>query len=261
MNPRSVAVVSDIHGVLPVLEAVLAEPDVAAADLVVATGDLAAGPLPAQTLDRLVALGERVVLVRGNSDRELVQAHSGQPSDHAETQWAAGQLRADQLALLAGLRHPVTLDVEGFGPVLFCHGTPSSDVDVVLVDSPVDIWLTALASVPPEVRTVVCGHTHTPYLRYVDRRVVVNPGSIGMPYSRPGGSWVLLRAGRVEFRHTPVDIDAACAAIVESSTYPDRQAWVDEYVRAVNTDVDALRAFAPRDGRDQGATARSAHGD
>lgn len=57
----SVAVISDLHGVAPVLEAVLAEPDVAAADLVVATGDLASGPMPVETLDALLALGDRCV--------------------------------------------------------------------------------------------------------------------------------------------------------------------------------------------------------
>ena len=54
-----VAVLSDIHGVLPALEAVLAEPEVRAADLVVLTGDLAAGPLPVPTLDLLASLDGR----------------------------------------------------------------------------------------------------------------------------------------------------------------------------------------------------------
>ena len=64
----SVAVLSDVHGVLPVLDAVLAEPDVAAADLIVVTGDHASGPQPVEVLDRLVGLGDRCVLVRGNAD-------------------------------------------------------------------------------------------------------------------------------------------------------------------------------------------------
>ena len=68
----SVAVLSDLHGVLPVLDAVLAEPDVCGADLIVVTGDHAAGPQPVAVLDRLAGLGDRVVLVRGNADRELV---------------------------------------------------------------------------------------------------------------------------------------------------------------------------------------------
>ena len=56
---ETVAVLSDVHGVLPVLEAVLAEPDVRAADLVVVTGDHAAGPMPVEALDALTGLGER----------------------------------------------------------------------------------------------------------------------------------------------------------------------------------------------------------
>ena len=72
---------------------------------------------------------------------------------------------------------------------------------------------------------------------------------------------VLLRAERVEFRHTPIDIDAVCATIVETSTYPDLQAWGDEYGRAVNSDIDALRAFAPLDGRERGRSAPGGHAD
>jgi len=89
-----VAVLSDIHGVLPVLEAVLAEPEVAAADLVVVTGDHASGPQPAAVLDRLLALGERVLLVRGNADRELVALARGEQIDIPDevTPWAAAQL-------------------------------------------------------------------------------------------------------------------------------------------------------------------------
>ena len=97
MMVSQVAVLSDIHGVLPVLEAVLAEPEVVAADLVVVTGDHAAGPQPAAVLDRLLALGERALLVRGNADRELVALARGEQIDIPDevTPWAAAQLRED----------------------------------------------------------------------------------------------------------------------------------------------------------------------
>jgi predicted phosphodiesterase len=70
---QRIAVMSDVHGVLPAIDAVFAEPDVDAADLIVVTGDIAAGPQPAEVLDRLGGLGDRVVLVRGNADRDLVR--------------------------------------------------------------------------------------------------------------------------------------------------------------------------------------------
>ena len=245
----SVAVLSDIHGVLPVLDAVLAEPDVAAAERIVVTGDHAAGPMPVEVLDRLVGLGDRCLLVRGNADRELVAVARGRDSEIDVSNWAGRQLRPDQVELLDRLPHPVRLDVAGFGTVVFCHGTPRDDDEVVLVDTRLARWADVLADLDDTDRVVVCGHTHMPFARLVDRRLVVNSGSIGMPYGRAGGSWALLRDGQVELRHTPVDIDAAVAAVVAGSAYPDRQAWADEYVRSANSDADAVAAFGPRDGR------------
>ena len=248
---REVAVLSDVHGVLPVLQAVLAEPEVQAAELVVVTGDLAAGPQPVEVLDALTALGDRLLLVRGNADRELVAMARGEdlPVPDEVSPWAAGQLRADQVELLAGLPHPVTVEVAGFGPVLFCHGTPRDDEEVVLVDTRLERWAEAFADVPAAVRTVVCGHTHMPFVRLVDRRLVVNPGSVGMPYGLPGGAWALLRDGDVQLRRTRTDVDAMVAAVVAGSAYPARQEWADEYVRVRSSDADAVRAFGPRDGR------------
>lgn len=249
----SVAVLSDVHGVLPVLDAVLAEPEVAGAEAIVVTGDHAAGPQPVAVLDRLTALGNRVVLVRGNADRELVALAEGRPSTVGEPyeidMWAAKQLTPEHIALLTALPHPVTLEVTGFGPVLFCHGSPRDDDEVVLVDTRLDRWAEAFADLPADVQTVVCGHTHMPFTRLVDRRLVINPGSIGMPYGRPGGSWALLRDGAVTLRSTAVDIDAAIANVIADSNYPDRRDWAEYYLRATSSDAQALTSFAPRDGR------------
>ena len=78
MTAERVVVLADVHGVLPALEAVLAEPDVVGADLIVLAGDIASGPQPVETLDLLVGLGERAVWVRGNADRELVAMARGE---------------------------------------------------------------------------------------------------------------------------------------------------------------------------------------
>ncbi|WP_030997079.1 metallophosphoesterase family protein [Streptomyces sp. NRRL F-5630] len=249
---RSVAVLSDLHGVLPVLEAVLAEPDVREADLLVFTGDLAAGPQPVAVLDRLRGLGERAVLVRGNADRELVALVRGTlpPGEALPVDlWAARRLTPSHLALLDGLPHPVVREVAGFGPVVFCHGTPRDDEEVVLVDTRPAKWAEALAGLPDEVRTVVCGHTHMPFVRLVGGRLVVNPGSVGMPYGRPGGSWALLRDGQVALRHTPVDVPAAIDAVAAGSAYPEARAWAETYLSGAVGDLEALAAFGPRDGR------------
>jgi predicted phosphodiesterase len=251
-----VAVLSDIHGVLPALEAVLAEPDVRSADRIVLTGDIAAGPQPVETLDLLVSLGDRVVWVRGNADRELVTVARGGTSGYAVSDWAGRQLRPDQVALLDGLAHPVTVELAGFGPVVFCHGTPRDDDEVVLVDSAVARWAEVFAGLDDAVRTVVCGHTHMPFQRLVDRRLVVNPGSVGMPYGRPGPHWALLDGGAggpdacvVQLRRTEVDVDALADRVVADSGFPEVAGFADTYLRRVFSDAHAIRVFGPRDGR------------
>ncbi|MEU0151189.1 metallophosphoesterase family protein [Micromonospora fulviviridis] len=243
-----VAVLSDIHGALPALEAVLAEPDVAAADLIVLTGDIAAGPQPVEVLDLLASLGDRACWVGGNADRELVEARAGRPARIEVSDWAATQLRDDQVARLAALPPTVTLPVAGLGEVLFCHATPRDDEEVVLVDSRLERWAEVFAGLPAEVGTVVCGHTHMPFTRLVDRRLVVNPGSVGMPYGGSGAWWALLGPG-VQLRRTGFDVDAACARVAAESGFPGAAAWADEYLRSRHSDADARTVFGPRDGR------------
>lgn len=245
---ETVAVLSDIHGVLPALEAVLAEPEVRAAARIVLTGDILSGPQPVEVFDTLLALGERAVWVRGNADRELVEIRGGKPSEHPESVWAAQQLPDERLAMLAAMAPTARLDVDGLGEVLFCHATPRDDEEVVLVDSRPDRWAEVLAGLDPRVRTVVCGHTHMPFVRLTHGVTVVNAGSVGMPYGRRGAAWVLLGPG-ISLRHTGFDYDAAVARISAESGYPDAAAWADEYVYSRNSDLDALAAFGPRDGR------------
>ncbi len=246
-----VAVLSDIHGVLPALESVLAEPDVRSADVVALTGDLLAGPQPVETLELLTGLGDRALWIRGNADRELVELATDPAAENPwpEATWAAAQLKPEHVELLAGLPLTAELELDGLGRTLFCHATPRNDTEVVLVDSPIERWNQVYADLAAEVRTVVCGHTHMPFVRYVDRRLVLNPGSVGMPYGAPGPHWALLdgdqRAG-VQLRRTEIDLDAAAARIVADSGYENVRSWVDEYVRHNASDTEALAAFTPR---------------
>src|SRR5262249_10459487 len=108
----SVAVLADVHGNLPALDAVLADIDALDVGAVVVCGDVSSGPMPVETLD---ALRERnAQLVRGNADRvlDLVGANTGETWVRARY-WVAERLGDERLAFLAGLPLDLTLDVEG----------------------------------------------------------------------------------------------------------------------------------------------------
>jgi predicted phosphodiesterase len=237
-----VAVLADIHANLPALDAVLDEPDVASADAVVLLGDIALGPMPAETLDRLAALGDRAVWVHGNCEREMVTAFDGRevPGPNAADATASAGLigrahrdRLDQLPLT------VTLDIDGLGATLFCHASPRRDDEMLLVDSPPGRWADALDGVDSGV--VVCGHTHMPFDRLVAGRRVVNPSSVGMPYGHPGAGWALLGPD-VMLRRTSYDAEAA-ARIIGASRHPGAPQWAAEYVLNHYSDTEALEAF------------------
>jgi putative phosphoesterase len=241
-----VAVLSDVHGVLPALTAVLAEPDVRTAELIVLTGDIAAGPQPVRTLDLLLSLGDRVVWVGGNCERELVTAARGNAVPEPISAWAGAQLRAEHVELLDGLPKTVKLDVRGLGEVLFCHATPRDDEEFVLVDSPLDRWAEVLDGAPD---TIVCGHTHMPYVRLADRRTIVNPGSIGMPYGTTGAHWALLGGSdgpAIQLRRTHFDRASAADAIEAECDFPDIAEWTGFYLREPASDAEALAVFTPK---------------
>jgi predicted phosphodiesterase len=237
-----VAVLADVHGNLPALEAVLAEVDAARVDRIVLLGDIALGPMPGETLDLLASLGDRAVWVHGNCEREVVTAYDGAavPGPNGDSaRDCAALLERRHRELIDGLPMTVLLDVDGLGPTLFCHATPRRDDEFVLVDSPLALWAAALDGV--EERVVVCGHTHMPFDRLVDGCRVVNPGSVGMSYGPPGACWAVL-GPHVELRRTPYDAVAA-AARVAAGGHPRGAEWAHDYVLEPPGDAEALEAF------------------
>jgi len=183
-----VAALYDVHGNLPALEAVLAEipEDVP----IVVGGDVAAGPWPSETLERLRALGDRVHWIRGNADREVWQDVRGMAPPEM-TDFVRARLSEEQLDFLRPQPLTETFAVDGLGRVLFCHATPRNDEEILTRISPDERWAAALAGVDADV--VVCGHTHVQFERPVGDVRLVNAGSVGMPYeTEPGAYWALL---------------------------------------------------------------------
>jgi len=228
-----VAVVSDVHGNLPALEAVLAEVERENVDPIVSGGDVAMGPMPAECVDALRELDRELLWVVGNADREI-----GPPAFEEVTRWVTDRLGPDRRKLLKAARLTIRVDVDRLGPVLVCHGSPRSDEEILTKLSPDARVAAALTGIDEQV--IVHGHTHVQYDRQVAGRRLVCAGSVGAPYEgRPGAYWTLLGAD-VELRCTPYDVEAAVAAI-RATGYPSAEehaGWLLE-----PPDPDATSAF------------------
>jgi diadenosine tetraphosphatase ApaH/serine/threonine PP2A family protein phosphatase len=188
---------------------------------IVVGGDAFSGPMPSETLAQLRTLGSRAAFIHGNADRDLGPYEERW---RARYEWLKAQLTDDDRAWVDSWPATLTLEIEGLGPTLFCHGTPRSDLESITAVTSDERLRGILDGV--EEPTVVCGHTHHQFDRRLDDRRVINAGSVGMPYEgRPGAYWALL-GPEVEFRRTDYDLDAAAAAI-RATSYPDPEEKIE----------------------------------
>ena len=180
------AFVSDIHGNLPALEAVLADLRARSIDSIVNCGDILSGPLwPAETASRLIPLGWPTI--RGNHERWLLACAHGQgaPADR----FAYDSTTAAQRQWLSAL--PATLCLAD--SVFVCHGTPARDTEYLLetltqagsrlaTSQEIDARLAAGDPALGAAELIVCGHSHVARTCLLpDGRLIVNPGSVGLP--------------------------------------------------------------------------------
>lgn len=246
-----IAALYDIHGNQPALQAVLKELEQVQPDVIVLGGDIVSGPMPAQTLKCLQQLTGKVLALRGNADREVVAACTGElatlnlPEEVAEvTQWVAQCLTPEQRDFLAQLPEYVTLELAGVGEVLFCHATPYSDEAIFTPLTLLERLRTLFHDVKQPL--VICGHTHMQFELNVDQVRVLNAGSVGMPYAeQPGAYWLLLAPEGCEFHRTSYDLEAAAQA-VKASGYPQAQEFAEENVLTVPPAAEVMKIFERR---------------
>jgi putative phosphoesterase len=243
-----VAAVYDIHANLPALEAVLEDIRQAEVDRIVVGGDVFPGPMPCETIARLLNLEIPVEFIYGNGDREVLAQmegtetgwyHMAPEQSREPVRWVAQQLCADDKQLLASWPETLRLQIGGSGEVLFCHATPRSDTEIFTRRTPEDRLLPAFKGL--SVSAVVCGHTHMQFDRIVGGIRVLNAGSVGMPFGKPGAYWLLLGTD-VQFRRTPYDLERATARI-RSTRYPQAENFVIHNVLYPPSEEEMLDAF------------------
>jgi len=218
-----VAAIYDIHGNLPALEAVLGEIARTGVDRIVVGGDIVPGPMPRQSIEALLQLPVPVHFIPGNGENDILAALQGGVPErvperwHPMMRWVARQLPPEHTARFASWPATVRLEIPELGRVLFCHATPRSDNEIFTRLTPAERLAPIFEAAGAEI--VICGHTHMPFCRRIGTVQVVNAGSVGMPFGRPGADWLLLGPG-IEVRHTAYDLKEA-AARIGATGYPD----------------------------------------
>jgi predicted phosphodiesterase len=222
-----VALVSDVHGNLTALEAVVADLRRTAPDLVLQGGDLALmGPRPAEVVDRVRDLGWAGVV--GNTDELLWR-----PEEHERQLERAPKLSA-LLALIFDAYAPDTRERLGEARIAWLRTLPTEhrEAELAVVHAqPGDLWRAPMPDAEDAELSAVYGglgaprvaygHIHRPFVRALDGLTVVNAGSVGLPWDGdPRASYVLIEDGVLQIVRVEYDVETEVRAL-HAARHPD----------------------------------------
>jgi predicted phosphodiesterase len=235
------ALISDQHANDVAFRAVLEDIERLGAEEIVCLGDVAQGGAePAQTLDRLAALGCETVL--GNADALLLEVPADSPEPITERllevrEWTVSQLGLPHLEQIRSFTPVVRRELDGVA-LLFFHGSPRSYDDVLLPELGRDALEPFLGH---DAAALAGGHTHLQWTRRIGDALYVNPGSVGISYDRhapeppnlrPLAEWALVTVTDgtvgVEFRQVPYAVEDVEAAAKKSGR-PHAGDWAAQW--------------------------------
>lgn len=221
-----IALLSDLHGNLHALERVLRHVDTLGVDGIACLGDVATlGPRPRETLGLMAHRASW--LVEGNHDAFMgsdaaLLAYSDVPPILAAVRWCRDQLDPQELSLLRSFEVNRVVDLGRGNTLLLFHGSPTSNTQDLWSHTPPAELDTHLAG---WTHTVMAGgHTHLAMVRQHGGRLLVNPGSVGLPFKAPpqGGppqlmphaEYAVVEATRnglcVRNQRVELDVDVLC---------------------------------------------------
>jgi putative phosphoesterase len=223
-----IAALSDVHGNVAALEAVIADVTREKPDRVVIAGDLVLnGPEPVAVVDMLKNLAaEGTAIVAGNTDIAVADFDfaaafpwmtDGVPDAIvAAAEWAHEALGEERVEWLRSLPAERRIRTDDDTLVLVCHASPGSQTSGF--DQDLDPSVTIERVARTDARVIVCGHTHLPEVRDLGWKVIVNDGSAGYVFDGdPTASWALIDIAddqvNAEIRRTTFDTLSVANAI------------------------------------------------
>jgi len=245
------AVLADIHGNLPALEAVLADLQQFPVHGILVAGDMVAGPNPVEVMQRLQQLN--CWMVRGNNENYLLRFDSGDAPEcwYTSRQWAFirwnyEQTDKDTLETIRALPEQRVISLPGKDPIRVVHGSPRDSNEHLYPAYDDSLLKIALEDTSEPV--LVCGHTHIPWQERRDGCLIFNPGAVSFPLNgEKGAQYVILdwQDGKweVEFRSVDYELDLVQKAFAKSGLLKHGGAFTRCYLLDILHGTDITRKF------------------
>lgn len=226
-----IAVFSDIHGNIKALKAVLDDIKAEGVDETICLGDLVGyGAYPNEVIELIKS--NKIPTIMGNYDdgvgfeKDDCGCAYTNPEEKKlgdiSLEWTKKTVSDENKEFLRNLLPKIEMEVEG-KKLLFVHGSPRRINEYLFLDRPLKSLRNIFKDL--DVDAVICGHTHIPYVRYFDGKMLINDGSVGKPkrfhkeqtkYSTEA-CYLILEVNTNEIsaqiRHIPYDFEKMAKAI------------------------------------------------
>ena len=246
-----IAVIADIHGSLPPLEAVLHEINALAVDEILVAGDMTCGSNSMEVLQRLREENCRMVL--GNNEAYLLRFDSGEAPMwwHTSKQWAFNRwtyqhMDKPGLDFLRSLSEQSVINLPSAAPIRIFHGSPRDINEHLYPGFRQEPLQEAFAQTSEAV--LACGHTHIPWQVRQDGRLAFNPGAVCFPGNGDlGAQYALLTWTAdhwdVEHHSVPYDRSQVRRAYQVSGLLEEGGAFAQGFVLSIETGHDVAMEF------------------
>ena len=245
------AILADVHGNLPALEAVLKDIRQHAVDSIIVAGDLTTGPHQIEVINLLRSLGAQ--MIRGNGENNLVQYDIGHAPDFWRTsrQWALHRWtyrHFDRVTLdfIATLPEQLVIAWPDTAAIRVVHGSPRSATEGIDPNDAPEALRLALTQIAEPV--LVCAHTHVPWKQEQNGRLAINPGAVCGPLNgEVGAQYALLTwqddRWHVDHRAVSYDLKRIRTAFHTSGLLAEGGALARYYLLSIETGQNAPKGF------------------
>lgn len=247
-----IAVLSDVHGNLPALEAVLEDLKTQTPDGLIVAGDFVGGPHPDQTVELLQSLKPNWMIL-GNSDINILRYIDNQVPQAYRTakqfallRWGSTHISSESLAFLRRLPQQLVVALDGMAAIRVVHGSLDDPYDGYDPEFEPEKFENDLHHL--EEMVLICGHTHCPWIVEKKNKLVINPGSVAGPLNGYVGTQYALLSWanghwNAQLRALPYDLSRIRTDFLESGLLDSGGMLARCFLRSIEIGEDVSRRF------------------
>lgn len=245
------AILADVHGNLPALEAVVSDLSPMNVQHILVAGDLVGGPRPEATMHLLRSLDCQ--MIRGNGDSYLLRYRNGRApiywytsKAYATIRWFYRHSSRETLEFIQTLPEQRVFKNPKVPTIRMVHGSPRDPSESIFPDFEPAVLKQALAEMTEPV--LVCGHTHLSWHMWRGDQLAINPGAVGCPFNGvTDAQYALLdwdgKRWQVEHRRVAYDLDLIRRDYTESGLLTEGGAFARACLCSIETGRNITEEF------------------